>query len=70
MDSDSCKFALISRGAERGTVRYVLQAATPEIAQAWVADISLILETQRDFLNGRGLNATGLQLRHTLNYLT
>ncbi|KAH0629018.1 hypothetical protein JD844_010751 [Phrynosoma platyrhinos] len=51
VDNDPCKFALISRGAERGTVRYVLQAATPEIAQAWVADISLILETQRDFLN-------------------
>ncbi|KAL8164022.1 UNVERIFIED_CONTAM: hypothetical protein K2H54_043870 [Gekko kuhli] len=51
VDNDPCKFALISRGAERGTIRYVLQAATPEIAQAWVADISLILETQRDFLN-------------------
>ncbi|XP_042304959.1 rho guanine nucleotide exchange factor 25 isoform X2 [Sceloporus undulatus] len=51
VDNDPCKFALISRGAERGTVRYVLQAATPEIAQAWVADISLILDTQRDFLN-------------------
>ncbi|KAJ6654757.1 hypothetical protein lerEdw1_006620 [Lerista edwardsae] len=59
VDSDSCKFALISRGAERGTVRYVLQAATPEIAQAWVADISLILETQRDFLNGRGSTSVG-----------
>ncbi|XP_054859391.1 rho guanine nucleotide exchange factor 25 [Eublepharis macularius] len=51
VDNDPCKFALISRGAERGTIRYVLQAATPEIAQAWVADINLILETQRDFLN-------------------
>ncbi|XP_061470665.1 rho guanine nucleotide exchange factor 25 isoform X4 [Rhineura floridana] len=51
VDNDPCKFALISRGAERGTIRYVLQAATSEIAQAWVADISLILETQRDFLN-------------------
>ncbi|XP_062975263.1 rho guanine nucleotide exchange factor 25 isoform X2 [Elgaria multicarinata webbii] len=51
VDNDPCKFALISRGSERGTIRYVLQAATPEIAQAWVADISLILETQRDFLN-------------------
>ncbi|XP_058024391.1 rho guanine nucleotide exchange factor 25 isoform X2 [Ahaetulla prasina] len=51
VDNDPCKFALISRGAERGTIRYVLQAATPEIAQAWVTDINLILETQRDFLN-------------------
>uniref|UniRef100_A0A8D2J2J5 Rho guanine nucleotide exchange factor 25 n=1 Tax=Varanus komodoensis TaxID=61221 RepID=A0A8D2J2J5_VARKO len=54
VDNDPCKFALISRGTERGTIRYVLQAATPEIVQAWVADINLILETQRDFLNGRG----------------
>ncbi|XP_032067655.1 rho guanine nucleotide exchange factor 25 isoform X3 [Thamnophis elegans] len=51
VDNDPCKFALISRGTERGTIRYVLQAATPEIAQAWVTDINLILETQRDFLN-------------------
>ncbi|XP_060618945.2 rho guanine nucleotide exchange factor 25 isoform X1 [Anolis sagrei] len=51
VDNDPCKFALISRGAERGTIRYILQASSPEIAQAWVADISLILETQRDFLN-------------------
>ncbi|XP_020634051.3 rho guanine nucleotide exchange factor 25 isoform X2 [Pogona vitticeps] len=51
VDNDPCKFALISRGAERGNIRYILQAETPEIAQAWVADISLILETQRDFLN-------------------
>ncbi|XP_070597014.1 rho guanine nucleotide exchange factor 25 isoform X6 [Erythrolamprus reginae] len=51
VDNDPCKFALISRGTERGTIRYVLQAATPEIAQAWVTDINLILDTQRDFLN-------------------
>ncbi|KAM3845798.1 rho guanine nucleotide exchange factor 25 isoform 1-T1 [Vipera latastei] len=51
VDNDPCKFALISRGAERGTIRYVLQAATPEIAQGWVTDINLILDTQRDFLN-------------------
>lgn len=57
MDNDPCKFALIFRGAERGTIRYVLQAATPEIAQAWVTDINLILETQRDFLNGRSKNS-------------
>lgn len=54
VDNDPCKFALISRGTERGTVRYILQAATPEIGQAWVADVGRILETQRDFLNGKG----------------
>ncbi|XP_065275588.1 LOW QUALITY PROTEIN: rho guanine nucleotide exchange factor 25 [Emys orbicularis] len=51
VENDLCKFALTSRGADRSTVRYVLQAAAPEIARAWAADISHILETQRDFLN-------------------
>uniref|UniRef100_A0A8C8REW2 Rho guanine nucleotide exchange factor 25 n=1 Tax=Pelusios castaneus TaxID=367368 RepID=A0A8C8REW2_9SAUR len=51
VENDPCKFALTSRGADRSSVRYVLQAATPETAQAWAADISHILETQRNFLN-------------------
>ncbi|XP_030410471.1 rho guanine nucleotide exchange factor 25 isoform X2 [Gopherus evgoodei] len=51
VENDPCKFALTSRGADRSSIRYVLQAAAPEIAQAWAADISHILETQRDFLN-------------------
>lgn len=51
VENDPCKFALTSRGADRSSVRYVLQAAAPEIAQAWAADVSLILETQRNFLN-------------------
>nr|XP_042701720.1 rho guanine nucleotide exchange factor 25 isoform X5 [Chrysemys picta bellii] len=51
VENDPCKFALTSRGADRSSVRYVLQAAAPEIARAWAADISHILETQRDFLN-------------------
>uniref|UniRef100_A0A8C0HAL5 DH domain-containing protein n=1 Tax=Chelonoidis abingdonii TaxID=106734 RepID=A0A8C0HAL5_CHEAB len=53
VENDPCKFALTSRGADRSSIRYVLQAAAPEIARAWAADISHILETQRDFLNGR-----------------
>ncbi|XP_039370859.1 rho guanine nucleotide exchange factor 25 isoform X3 [Mauremys reevesii] len=51
VENDPCKFALTSRGADRSSIRYVLQAAAPEIARAWAADISHILETQRDFLN-------------------
>ncbi|XP_074790876.1 rho guanine nucleotide exchange factor 25 isoform X3 [Natator depressus] len=51
VENDPCKFALTSRGADRSSLRYVLQAAAPEIARAWAADISHILETQRDFLN-------------------
>ncbi|KAK6471090.1 rho guanine nucleotide exchange factor 25 isoform X1 [Huso huso] len=51
VDSDPCKFALTSRGADGNTVRYVLQGASPEIRQAWVCDVGQILETQRNFLN-------------------
>ncbi|RXM91605.1 Triple functional domain protein [Acipenser ruthenus] len=54
VDSDPCKFALTSRGADGNTVRYVLQGASPEIRQAWVCDVGQILETQRNFLNGPG----------------
>ncbi|XP_048379590.1 rho guanine nucleotide exchange factor 25-like isoform X2 [Stegostoma tigrinum] len=51
VDNDSCKFALTSRGTDRNMVRYVLQATIPEIRQAWVSNVSQILETQRNFLN-------------------
>ncbi|XP_043939534.1 rho guanine nucleotide exchange factor 25 isoform X2 [Protopterus annectens] len=51
VDGDPCKFALTSRGADRSIVRYILQTSTPEIRMAWIADISQILETQRNFLN-------------------
>ncbi|XP_048474786.1 rho guanine nucleotide exchange factor 25-like [Rhincodon typus] len=51
VDNDSCKFALTSRGTDGNVVRYVLQATIPEIRQAWVSNVSQILETQRNFLN-------------------
>ncbi|XP_069043508.1 rho guanine nucleotide exchange factor 25 isoform X2 [Lepisosteus oculatus] len=51
VDGDPCRFALTSRGADGNAVRFVLQAATPEIRQAWVSDVGQILETQRNFLN-------------------
>uniref|UniRef100_A0A803TGY5 non-specific serine/threonine protein kinase n=1 Tax=Anolis carolinensis TaxID=28377 RepID=A0A803TGY5_ANOCA len=50
VDNDPCKFALMSRETSE---RLVLQAANPEIQQAWVQDINQVLDTQRDFLNGR-----------------
>ncbi|XP_072349768.1 rho guanine nucleotide exchange factor 25-like isoform X4 [Scyliorhinus torazame] len=52
VDNDPCKFALTSRGTDGNVVRYVLQATNPEIRQAWVSNVSQILETQRNFLNG------------------
>lgn len=48
IDNDPCKFALRSR---ESTERVILQAANHEIKQAWVLDISQVLETQRDFVN-------------------
>ncbi|XP_078057160.1 rho guanine nucleotide exchange factor 25-like isoform X3 [Mustelus asterias] len=51
VDNDPCKFALTSRGTDGNVVRYVLQATNPEIQQAWVSNVSQILETQRNFLN-------------------
>ncbi|KAG7477463.1 hypothetical protein MATL_G00069840 [Megalops atlanticus] len=51
VDGDPCRLALTSRGADGNTVRFVMQAATPDIRQAWVTDVGQILETQRNFLN-------------------
>uniref|UniRef100_A0A4W3JGC4 Rho guanine nucleotide exchange factor 25 n=1 Tax=Callorhinchus milii TaxID=7868 RepID=A0A4W3JGC4_CALMI len=51
VDNDPCKFALTSRRTDGNVLRYVLQAAHPDIQQAWVSDLSQILETQRNFLN-------------------
>uniref|UniRef100_A0A663N8L7 Kalirin RhoGEF kinase n=1 Tax=Athene cunicularia TaxID=194338 RepID=A0A663N8L7_ATHCN len=49
VDNDPCKFALMSRETSE---RVILQAANPEIQQAWIQDINQVLDTQRDFLNG------------------
>ncbi|XP_051865567.1 rho guanine nucleotide exchange factor 25-like isoform X2 [Pristis pectinata] len=51
VDNDPCKFALTSRGTDGNMVRYVLQVTNPEIRQAWVSNVSQILESQRNFLN-------------------
>ncbi|KAJ8257472.1 hypothetical protein GJAV_G00185960 [Gymnothorax javanicus] len=51
IEGDPCRFALTSRGADGTVMRFVLQAATPEISQAWVGNVGQILETQRNFLN-------------------
>lgn len=50
VDSDPCKFALMNRETSE---RVILQAANADIQQAWVQDINQVLETQRDFLNGK-----------------
>lgn len=51
-EADTCRFVLTSRGTNGSGVRFTLQAPTPDICRAWVLDVSQILETQRNFLNG------------------
>uniref|UniRef100_A0A671TD91 Rho guanine nucleotide exchange factor 25 n=1 Tax=Sinocyclocheilus anshuiensis TaxID=1608454 RepID=A0A671TD91_9TELE len=51
VDGDSNQFALMSRGADGSTVRFVLHSSSQDICKAWVSDVSQILETQRNFLN-------------------
>ncbi|XP_056589266.1 rho guanine nucleotide exchange factor 25 isoform X2 [Triplophysa dalaica] len=51
VDDDPTSFALMSRGADGNTVRFVLHSSSPDICKAWVSDVSQILETQRNFLN-------------------
>uniref|UniRef100_A0A4W3IS77 non-specific serine/threonine protein kinase n=1 Tax=Callorhinchus milii TaxID=7868 RepID=A0A4W3IS77_CALMI len=48
VDNELCKFALICHGTSE---RFVLQAPSIEIWQAWVQDINQVLDAQRNFLN-------------------
>ncbi|MEE6520937.1 hypothetical protein FKM82_018925 [Ascaphus truei] len=50
VDSDPCKFALLSRSAD-STEMYVLHSASPGVKQLWIHEINQILENQRNFLN-------------------
>ncbi|XP_020018880.1 rho guanine nucleotide exchange factor 25 isoform X2 [Castor canadensis] len=51
LHGDPCRFALTNRGPEGGIHRYVLQASDPAVSQAWIKQVTQILESQRDFLN-------------------
>ncbi|CDQ81087.1 unnamed protein product [Oncorhynchus mykiss] len=53
VEGEAGRLVLTSRGADGTVVRYVLQAASPEVCTAWVNDVGQILENQRNFLNGR-----------------
>ncbi|XP_019736548.1 rho guanine nucleotide exchange factor 25 isoform X5 [Hippocampus comes] len=46
-----CSLVLTSRGTNGSVTRFVMQASSSEIQQAWLGDIVQILETQRNFLN-------------------
>ncbi|XP_012819809.1 triple functional domain protein isoform X3 [Xenopus tropicalis] len=50
VDSDPCKFALLSRSAD-STEMFVLHSSSPGVRQLWIHEINQILENQRNFLN-------------------
>uniref|UniRef100_A0A8C7CQB4 non-specific serine/threonine protein kinase n=1 Tax=Oncorhynchus kisutch TaxID=8019 RepID=A0A8C7CQB4_ONCKI len=50
---DPCKFTLTSRSSSGGVETYVMHSANPGVSQMWVHQITQILESQRNFLNGK-----------------
>ncbi|KAK1901125.1 Rho guanine nucleotide exchange factor 25 [Dissostichus eleginoides] len=50
-DNDPCSLVLTSRGTDGSVTRFIMQASSLEIKQAWLDDVVQILETQRNFLN-------------------
>lgn len=51
-EEDPHTLVLTSRGTDGSVTRFIMQASSPEIQQAWLDDVVQILETQRNFLNG------------------
>uniref|UniRef100_UPI0037E81008 rho guanine nucleotide exchange factor 25 n=1 Tax=Semicossyphus pulcher TaxID=241346 RepID=UPI0037E81008 len=50
-EEDPCCLALTSRGTNGSLTRFIMQASSPDIQEAWLSDVVQILETQRNFLN-------------------
>uniref|UniRef100_A0A3P8R7W9 Rho guanine nucleotide exchange factor 25 n=1 Tax=Astatotilapia calliptera TaxID=8154 RepID=A0A3P8R7W9_ASTCA len=50
-EEDPCCLVLTSRGTDGSVTRFIMQASSPDIQQAWHSDVVQILETQRNFLN-------------------
>ncbi|TNN81421.1 Rho guanine nucleotide exchange factor 25 [Liparis tanakae] len=50
-ENNPCCLVLTSRGTDASVTRFIMQASSPEIQQAWLDDVVQILETQRNFLN-------------------
>ncbi|XP_026121165.1 triple functional domain protein-like isoform X2 [Carassius auratus] len=50
-DNDPCKFILTSRSSTGSTEHYALHSSNWALCQAWIQQISSILENQRNFLN-------------------
>lgn len=52
MEGDPCKFLLTSRTGSASVDSYVLHSSHPGVREVWTLQISQILESQRNFLNG------------------
>uniref|UniRef100_A0A673ZH85 non-specific serine/threonine protein kinase n=1 Tax=Salmo trutta TaxID=8032 RepID=A0A673ZH85_SALTR len=52
VDSDPCKFVLTSRVTNSSVESFVLHSSHLGVRQVWTLQISQILESQRNFLNG------------------
>lgn len=52
MEGDPCKFILTSRAANASVESFVLHSSHPGVREVWTLQISQILESQRNFLNG------------------
>ncbi|XP_066441813.1 triple functional domain protein isoform X1 [Eleutherodactylus coqui] len=53
IDSDPCKFALLSRSGESAE-RYILNSTSPAVRQLWIHEINKILDNKLNFLNALG----------------
>uniref|UniRef100_A0A669ERS6 non-specific serine/threonine protein kinase n=1 Tax=Oreochromis niloticus TaxID=8128 RepID=A0A669ERS6_ORENI len=56
VEGDPCKFILTSRSASGAVESFVLHSSHPGVREVWTLQISQILESQRNFLNGRLLH--------------
>lgn len=58
VDGDPCKFALTSRTSNGSKEAFILHSSHPGVRQVWMLQISQILESQRNFLNGTATSNT------------
>lgn len=52
VEGDPCKFLLTSRTSSASVDSYVLHSSHPGVREVWTLQISQILDSQRNFLNG------------------
>uniref|UniRef100_A0A3Q2EHA5 Trio Rho guanine nucleotide exchange factor a n=1 Tax=Cyprinodon variegatus TaxID=28743 RepID=A0A3Q2EHA5_CYPVA len=53
VEGDPCKFILTSRSTSGTLESFVLHSSHPGVCEVWTLQISQILESQRNFLNGK-----------------